>query len=63
MPANGLIKALRIIEYKRFRNQLGIELRLEKEKGIPEGGLKLLNWYDINDFLGIIFGEANIISY
>ena len=63
MPVNRLTKVLRIIKYKRFRDQLGIELWLEKEEGIPEGGLKLLDWYDVDNFLGIISREVNIIGY
>ena len=63
MPVNGLIKALGIVEYRRFRDQFGIELQLEKKEGIPEGGLELLDWYDVDDFLGIVFGEAKMIGY
>ena len=63
MPVDRLIKALGIIKYKRFKDQLGIELRLEKEEGIPEGGLELLDQYDMDNFLGIISREANVIGY
>ena len=63
MPADGLIKALGIIEYRRFRDQLGIELRLEKGEGIPEGGPEPLDWHDVDNFLGIISREVNIINY
>ena len=63
MPVNKLIKVLGIIEYRRFRDQLGMELRPEKEKGIPEGGLEPLDQHDVNNFLGIVFREANITGY